>query len=60
MTPPLAGLSAEEAAARLARDGPNELPTARREGVLRLLVEVVTEPMLRVGHDLGIFVQKHC
>ncbi len=45
MTPPLAGLSAEEAAARLARDGPNELPTARREGVLRLLVEVVTEPM---------------
>ncbi len=45
MTPPPAGLSAQEAAARLARDGPNELPAARRNGALRVLVEVLTEPM---------------
>ncbi|MBI5257900.1 MAG: cation-translocating P-type ATPase [Burkholderiales bacterium] len=40
------GLSSHEARARLARDGPNELPASPRRGVLRLLREVVTEPML--------------
>jgi len=40
-----AGLSAAEARARLARDGPNELPTTARRGAWRLLRGVVTEPM---------------
>ncbi|WP_209716959.1 cation-translocating P-type ATPase [Duganella sp. 1411] len=39
------GLSAAEAAARLAADGPNELPASRPLGMWRLLVEVVSEPM---------------
>ncbi len=39
------GLSDTEARSRLARDGANELPTSRPRSVLRLLREVVTEPM---------------
>lgn len=42
----LAGLSAAEAAARLARDGYNELPQAHRRSVARIVVEVLREPML--------------
>ncbi len=38
-------LTEVEAARRLARDGPNELPMSKPRGVLRLLGEVVTEPM---------------
>lgn len=50
MTPPPpaaspAGLSSAEAAARLARDVPNELPAAARDGVLQLLGELLREPM---------------
>ena len=41
----LPGLSETEARLRLARDGANELPTSRPRSVLRLLREVVTEPM---------------
>ena len=40
-----AGLSTTEARSRLATDGANELPTARRHGAWRLLREVVSEPM---------------
>ncbi len=39
------GLSAAEARARLGRDGPNELPAARRRGVWALAGEVAREPM---------------
>jgi len=39
------GLSDADACRRLAEDGPNELPVSKPRGVLRLLREVVTEPM---------------
>jgi Ca2+-transporting ATPase len=39
------GLSAAEAAARLKSDGHNELPQAERRGVLRILFDVVRQPM---------------
>ena len=42
---PSTGLSAVEAAARLESDGYNELPAAERRGVLRILFEVVRQPM---------------
>ncbi|MEG3170338.1 cation-translocating P-type ATPase [Sphingomonas sp. LB3N6] len=40
------GLSVQAAAARLATDGPNELPRARGRSVLRIVMEVMREPML--------------
>ena len=40
------GLSSAEASARLAADGPNELPRAGRRSVLHIALEVVREPML--------------
>jgi Ca2+-transporting ATPase len=40
-----AGLTEAEATRRLATQGPNELPTARPLGALRLLVDIATEPM---------------
>ncbi|MFA6117926.1 MAG: cation-translocating P-type ATPase [Sphingomonas sp.] len=40
------GLTAAEAAARLAADGPNELPRARRRSPLLIAGEVLREPML--------------
>jgi len=40
------GLSTQEAAARLARDGYNELPSAKPRRVLALALDVVHEPML--------------
>ncbi len=43
--PGLAGLSTAEAAARLARDGANELTRPDRRGALRILFEVMREPM---------------
>ena len=43
--PAATGLSQAEAARRLARDGANELPQSRPRGILRLLREVVLEPM---------------
>ena len=39
------GLSAGEAAARLARDGPNLLPGSRPKSALAIVLEVATEPM---------------
>jgi Ca2+-transporting ATPase len=41
----LTGLSPEEAAARLARDGYNELPSARPRSLLAIALEVMKEPM---------------
>jgi Ca2+-transporting ATPase len=47
MTPVrLAGLSSPKAAARLADDGPNELPPARKRSVCGIAIEVLREPML--------------
>ena len=43
---PLAGLSEAEAAARILRDGFNELPSSQPRSVLRIALEVVREPML--------------
>jgi len=39
------GLMASEAAARLAADGPNELPGAERRSTLSIALEVLREPM---------------
>ncbi len=40
------GLTPAEAAARLATDGPNELPRARRRSSFRIVLDVLREPML--------------
>lgn len=40
------GLTAAEAAARLAADGPNALPRAKRRSPLRIILNVLREPML--------------
>jgi P-type Ca2+ transporter type 2C len=40
------GLTASEALARLEAEGFNELPRAGRRTILRLIVEVLREPML--------------
>ncbi len=42
---PSAGLSVIEAAMRLESDGYNEMPAAERRGVLRILFEVMRQPM---------------
>ena len=39
------GLAEAEAAERLVRDGPNELPTARKRGIAAIALEVAREPM---------------
>jgi Ca2+-transporting ATPase len=39
------GLATEEAAARLAKDGPNELPTTKRRSAVAIAREVLSEPM---------------
>jgi P-type Ca2+ transporter type 2C len=44
-SPPF-GLTQAEATARLAAEGPNELPKARRRSPLRIIFEVLREPML--------------
>ncbi len=45
-TPLLEGLSAAEAARRLASEGPNELPTAKRRNLAQEAWAVVRQPML--------------
>ena len=44
--PSFTGLSAAEAASRLAADGPNELPTARPRNLLQQVWQVAQQPML--------------
>jgi Ca2+-transporting ATPase len=46
LPPSLTGLSAAEAKARLAAEGYNELPSPDRRTLLRIVLEVVREPML--------------
>ena len=41
-----AGITSKEAARRLAADGPNELPTARKRNVLQQARDVINQPML--------------
>jgi len=41
-----AGLTADAARARLATDGPNELPRAGQRSIVRIALEVLREPML--------------
>jgi len=47
------GLSEEEAAQRLAREGYNELPYAEERGILRILLEVIKEPMFLLLIAIG-------
>lgn len=42
---PYAGLSSEEAQARLQRDGYNELPSSKRRNILAIALRVAREPM---------------
>ncbi|MBW6506815.1 MAG: cation-translocating P-type ATPase [Rhodobacteraceae bacterium] len=51
---PFQGLSAAEAAARLLREGANELPRARRRGPARIVLEVLREPMLALLLGAGL------
>ena len=51
---PAAGLSLEEAARRLAQDGPNELPAAAAGGAWRALLAVVGEPMFLLLAGCGV------
>jgi Ca2+-transporting ATPase len=44
--PQSGGLASTEAAARLARDGPNALPSADRKPVARMVASVLLEPMI--------------
>ncbi len=43
--PNLTGLSDTEASQRLVKEGPNELPSAKKRGMLRIGLEVIREPM---------------
>ena len=43
---PRPGLTASEAAERLAADGPNELPRIDRRSLRKIMVDVLREPML--------------
>ena len=45
-TPELRGLNAADAALRLQREGFNELPQAQRRSPLRIILDVIREPML--------------
>lgn len=48
------GLSASEAAERLRKNGPNELPTSRPLSAGRLLLDVVSEPMFLLLVACGV------
>ncbi len=48
------GLTAAEAAARLLRDGRNELPQERQRGMARIVLDAVREPMLLMLLGAGV------
>ena len=48
------GLTAREAAARLAADGPNELPQERQRNFARIVLDAVREPMLQLLLAAGV------
>ena len=48
------GLSGEQARQRLAQDGPNELPQSKPRSVVRMLVDVVSEPMFLLLVACGV------
>ncbi len=48
------GLTSEEAARRLAVEGPNELPTAKRRNIFREAWDVIRQPMLLLLLGAGI------
>ena len=50
----MTGLSADEAARRLAQEGPNELPQQRRRGWVRIAGEVAREPMVQLLLAAGL------
>src|SRR5690348_14271946 len=50
----LHGLTTDEAAARLAADGPNELPRRGRRQLPRILRDVLTEPMFALLLGSGV------
>ena len=52
--PSTTGLSGDEAARRLAQDGPNELPQQRRRGWVRIAGEVAREPMVQLLLAAGL------
>jgi Ca2+-transporting ATPase len=52
--PEMTGLSEEEAAARLRREGPNELPQTERRTLLRIALEVGREPMFQLLIAAGL------
>ncbi len=49
-----AGLSSEEAARRLAEEGPNELPSQKKQTVLQIAAGVLKEPMLLLLLGAGV------
>ncbi len=53
-TSPERGLTTSDAAARLRRDGRNELPQERQRGPLRIVLEAVREPMLQLLLGAGV------
>ena len=44
-TSPGAGLGEQEASSRLSTEGPNELPQGKRRTLLRIVIEVLRDPM---------------
>jgi Ca2+-transporting ATPase len=50
----ITGLSEQEAAARLRREGPNELPQAEHRTLLRIALEVGREPMFQLLIAAGL------
>ena len=52
------GLSAQEAAGRLAADGPNELPTTTRRNLLQEAWGVVRQPMLLLRLSAGAVIDR--
>ncbi|HEX9022550.1 MAG TPA: cation-transporting P-type ATPase, partial [Geobacteraceae bacterium] len=48
------GLTAAEAARKLAEEGPNELPSAKKRGNLRIALDVMREPMFLLLVGCGV------